>query len=163
MIFNQIEIPKEISIFEFRKTVDHEKTTAGLGYGLEFDTIGVKATIYIYDLNIDVPSSVDSDEVVLQFNNSCSNIYEVNSDVKSVVQPQKIKVSNLDWLVSAYTFNDSKNEQVVSFIYLTSLLGNFVKTRLTFSASNRVEDGDLLHKSFIVALSDILENQLPAA
>ena len=162
MKYNHIELPNNIAGFECIEVYDYEKTNAGLGFGLEYDIAGCKATVYIYDQQNIVPNNLDDELVVKEFNQALSDIFSFNEKVEleTVIEPQKLDTQGIGFLFAGYRYVDMDGEIVNSLLFLTALLGSFVKVRLTFSAVNQPELGDTIQSNFMTDLTDILSGQL---
>ena len=162
MKYNHIELPNNIAGFECLEVCDYEKTNAGLGFGIEYNIAGCKATIYIYDKQNIVPNDLDDELVVNEFNQALSDIFSFNEKVEleTVIEPQKLDTKGIGFLFAGYRYADMDGEIVNSLIFLTALLGSFVKVRLTFSAINQPELGNTIQSNFMTDLTDILSGQL---
>ena len=162
MKYNHIELPNNIAGFECLEVCDYEKTNAGLGFGIEYNIAGCKATIYIYDKQNIIPNDLDDELVVNEFNQALSDIFSFNEKVEleTVIEPQKLDTKGIGFLFAGYRYADMDGEIVNSLIFLTALLGSFVKVRLTFSAINQPELGNTIQSNFMTDLTDILSGQL---
>jgi hypothetical protein len=80
--------------------------------------------------------------------------------IETVIKPQKLDTKGIGFLFAGYRYADMDGELVNSHIFLTALLGSFVKIRLTFSAINQPELGDTIQRNFMTDLTDILSGQL---
>lgn len=162
MKYNHIELPKNIAGFECLEVYDYEKTNAGLGFGLEYNIAGCKATLYIYDQQNIIPDDLDNEAVIKEFNQNLRDIYSLDDrvEIETVIKPQKLDTKGIGYLFAGFRYNDIDGELVNSLIFLTALLGSFVKVRLTFSATDQPEVGEAIQSNFMTDLSDILSSQL---
>lgn len=161
MKYNHIELPNNIAGFKCIKVYDYEKTNAGLGFGLEYDIVGCRATVYIYDQQNIVPNNLDDEVVVKEFNQALSDIFSFNEkvEIETVIEPQKLDTQGIGFLFAGYRYVDRDGEPVNSLLFLTALLGSFVKVRLTFSAINQPELGNTIQSNFVTDLTEILSAQ----
>lgn len=161
MIFNKINLPSNIGGFDFEKVVDYEKSNKGMGYGLEYGIAGCKATIYIYDRNLIVPNDIEDKVVEEEFVNNIGEVFSVyQNNVEVTQKPMTIETEKLKLYGIGFKYKGFNNEESISYLYLTTLFGNFVKMRLTFSAEDRPELGESIHNNFMTELFVLLNSQI---
>jgi hypothetical protein len=170
VIFNKIDLPENISGFELKKVVNYEESHKGMGYGLEYSSPGCKSTVYIYDKNSIIPNDVEDELVRSEFINNIREIFSAYTEENITVtqEPLTIETENLKLFGFGFKFKNSNIgdihnpnlEEDISYLYLTTLFGSFVKMRLSFSATNQPERGEKIHNDFMTELFVILNSQL---
>ena len=153
--FNGIELPESLGQFHYTKYHDYENTNKGLGYGAEYSSRGVKATIFIYNLGKKVSSDIDSHTVKDAFNDSVKEIYIVYPKVEVIEQPIKIILQGRGFIKAKYRLTKN-NENLVSTIFFTVSKGNFVKVRFTYVSGEYRAQGESMQNEFIEQLTKSL-------
>ena len=155
--FNGINLPRNIAEFHYQKFVDYERTKQkGLGYGVEYSAPGVKATVFIYNFNFQVSNSVDSQEVRNAFLQAIKDIKHVYPNVQQLEEPKKISIGGQDFMFAKFRVLQG-NENLISYIYITSAKRNFIKVRLTYSDDGHETLGQSMQRAFMVDLTRSLE------
>lgn len=153
--FNGIELPEVLGQFHFTKYHDYEITNKGFGYGAEYSSRGIKATIFIYNLGKKIPSNVDSPTVSNAFNESVKEIHIVYPQVEVIEQPKKEIIQSREFIKAKYGLTKN-NENLISTIFFTTSKGNLVKIRFTYAASENGALRESMQDEFIRQLTKSL-------
>jgi len=153
------DFPKRIGQFNLGSIVNFERAKPGLGYGLPYNAPGVKATVYVYNNGIsNLPTGIDSRIVKHQFNSACGDIEKVNSDAQRYRADERFTVAGIPLLHAVYMYTEVKpgiRKPVLSHLYFSSLKGNFIKIRITYSP-DETPNGERLQVQFVESLCKIL-------
>jgi hypothetical protein len=158
-VIGKIDFPPTLGSLNLRSVTELEKTHPGLGISLLYDTPGVKAHVFVYNrLLRNIPDGVDSTLVRKEFAEAKGNIAQVYPDARPRTQDARVLVQGIPTLHSEFEYTDVTGfrERVFSLLYLTGRNGNFVKARVTYSATNQPDRGRRISDQFIESLSGLL-------
>lgn len=140
-VIHGVPLPAKVGPFvRARQVRNYESDCVGLGQSIAYKREdGPTATIYIYDLSIpNVPSSIADPIVVNQFSNEIGVLFQFhrgNNKVKlwerSVLEGRN---GAPDFLFAALQIV-SESAYNISFLFLTTRNGKFVKIRVTHDAN----------------------------
>ncbi len=123
--------PAELGGFVRGEPIDFESKDPGLGIGLPYNHPGVKATVYVYDLqSADLPDGIGSREARDEVGKAEGDVSRSYKDVRVL----------------------SASDVYSSHLYLAIRNGNFVKVRVTYAEGSGVSDRDAAHERFAQAL-----------
>lgn len=159
MKINGIEFNENYGGFEFNKVENYEDKVKGMGYGLEYNIVGCKATVYVYDKNSIVPDDIENKIVEDEFVQSSIDIFSNYDDCKVIQKPLTIETDKLRLIGTGFSLGKGQKENI-SYLYITSLFGSFIKIRITFSAVNNPEFGEEIQNNFMIDLTAHLNYQI---
>jgi hypothetical protein len=155
-----IDFPANLAGFELRSVVDHESAHPGLGFALLYNAPGLKASVFVYDHSVkNIPDGADSSVAHRELLEANGNIELIYSDVRVLQREELTFVAEIPYLHSVYLYNENKSTSrgaMRSHLYLTAWNGNFVKIRITYSATERVESSDRMQDQFLEELSRLM-------
>ena len=148
-----ISVPSKILDFVIKKEINNEVVREGLGYTLYYNAVGVKASLYIYNLGYKkLPQGIDSDIINEHFNQINNDVIRYNPLAQKIVDGEKLSISGIPVLHSVFFYTEQKTglkDPIFSHSYLASIKGQFVKLRVSYSAENQPKKGHGKHVIFV--------------
>jgi len=155
-----MNFPKHLGSFTLNSVVNDEKDVPGQGVALLYDALGVKASVFVYDLRLpDIQSGIDSKTVHEQFLQTIDDVKTVHPDAQNLDSDGRLSVSGIQLLHAAFQYVESSpgtRDVVFSNLYITGRDGNFVLIRTTYSAINQPQRGYRVEMSFVEDLCQAL-------
>lgn len=120
----KLDFPFELGWLHFKGITDHESLVSGLGKGIAYGALGIKATVYVYDntrsdISDDIDSSID---VQKEFKRAVFDFIEANPTAGSSGELSIYK----GFLIQAFSIGEN-----FSIIGLSVFSGKFIKLRIT--------------------------------
>jgi hypothetical protein len=151
--------PAALAGFERGEILDNEHRGKGLGVSVAYRAPGIKATVFVYDLQIrDLPEGIGSPVVQAQAVQAVRDVFAAYVDVQVLEDlapgPQRCG----DFLRAKLSYIEPRStakEVLHSYVYLGSKGGSFVKLRLTYPAAMAASGAASAERAFAQALCRI--------
>ena len=155
-----MNFPKHLGTFTLDSVVNDEKDIPGQGISLLYDSPGVKASVFVYDLGMKhIESGIDSKAVRDEFLKTSGDVRTVHPDAQNLDSSKNLTVSGIPLLHVAFQYVESEpgsRDIVFSNLYITAKNGNFILIRTTYSAINQPQRGYRVEMGFIESLCKAL-------
>lgn len=135
-VYRGLALPAELAGFERGEMTDFEPRAKGFGMSIRYDTPGIKATVYLYDMGIrGLPEGADNQNVQAQAQQSMRDIEQMHSDVRILEAFAHGPDSCSNFLRTKVSYIEARSGAALhSYLYLGSKKGNFVKLRVSHGA-----------------------------
>lgn len=119
----KLVLPYELGWIHFDGITVYEPASAGLGQAISYGAPGIKATIYVYDMNrTDIPFAIDESVALNEFEAAVSELTEVHPTAAQLHEFTRYK----RLLIQTFRIDDC-----LTILALGIFRGKFVKLRLT--------------------------------
>jgi hypothetical protein len=131
-------LPTSIEGFSRGETTNFEAKSKGLGVGAAYSVPGAQATVYVYNLNIaQLSQDPRSPEVAAQAKQAAQDIRASWHSVEVLEDLALGSDACSSFWRMALKLRDPRSEQpAISYLYVGSKRGSFVKIRVTYPASH---------------------------
>ncbi len=154
--FRGIRLPIEIAGFQRGSIIDYEARKKGLGISVAYGGHNIKATVFIYDMEIEnLPEGINNLTVQKQAQRAFQDILQAHPEAETLEPLSKGSGACATFLSAKVLYQGDPsrpNEPLYSHLYLGSRRGNFVKVRLTYAAKHAFATGVLFEARFAQAL-----------
>jgi len=143
--YSGITLPNKLGDFDRTKIIDNEKSNPGLGTTVLYNTRGVKASIYIYNMERKfITDGINSPYIKKGFLQAQSDIrraadlgyYEIASKINTTSTFLNKKTSSVPVLKAEFTLTNNKNKST-SILYLTATNNHLFKIRISYATSDQ--------------------------
>ena len=136
-----LTIPDQVSGLVREQVSDFEMKAPGLGYSVRFLRPPLRADVYIYDFQLkEIPTDLESPTMQNQIARAKGDIFglERRGIYGSVEEKDEFKIGDAGktrFLCSAFSYSrgEKKDQELESYLCLTSWNNKFVKIRMTAS------------------------------
>mgnify|MGYP006088620155 CR=1 FL=1 len=157
----EVVFPDSIQAFQKSEMIDNEAEHPGLGCTVPYNAPGVKATIYVYDLNFEViPDGPESECVLQHFRNEVAQLTQmVEHGLYASASVNQVYVTGgpergREFLCADISIRQN-GQELDSYLYLTGYDGKFVKVRVTSPSS---EQSEMQARKFADEVSALLQS-----
>ncbi|EIM02332.1 hypothetical protein UU5_01262, partial [Rhodanobacter sp. 115] len=118
-----MNFPKHLATFTLDSVINNERDIPGQGTSLLYDAVGVKASVFVYDLGIkNIESGIDSTTVRDEFLKTSGDVRTVHPDAQNLHSSKHLTVSGISLLHVAFQYVESEpgtRDTVFSNLYIT--------------------------------------------
>jgi hypothetical protein len=151
--------PAELAGFQRGEILDNERRGKGLGVTVPYGAPGIKATVIVYDLQIqNLPEGIGSPVIQSQAVQAVRDVLATYVDVQVLEDLAPGQQHCASFLRAKLSYVDPRSpmkELLHSYVYLGSKGGSFVKLRLTYPAAMAASGAESAGQAFGQALCEI--------
>lgn len=154
------QFPAELAGFSRGEVVDFEAQRPGLGFGVPYSAPGVKATVYVYGLQIaDLPEGIASSAFLKHARQTEREIVSAWADVQVLSAQGRGDGHCGDFMRTRFSLadpRDASGDRFISHLYLGSRKGNFIKIRVTYAIDGGVPVKEATQERFTQAVCKLV-------
>lgn len=159
-----IPLPETMGNFKRTKVIDNELENPGLETTVYYNTPGMKATLYIYNMGKkNIANGIDSQFIKDSFEGAKNDVkeaarleyYKLTSELSSRSSHLILESKCIPVLVAEFSYQD-KGQEFSSWLYMTGYKNQIIKLRVSHYKADK-DLADPIHQDFLKAVANLLQ------
>jgi hypothetical protein len=161
-----IPLPETLGKFKRTKVIDNESENPGLGTTVYYNTPGLKATLYIYNMGKkSIADGIDSPFIKDSFEGAKNDVkeaarlgyYKLTSGMSSRSSYLILESKSVPVLAAEFSYQD-KGQEFLSWLYMTGYKNQIIKLRVSHFKADK-DLADPIHQDFLKAVANLLQQE----